>query len=558
MENFDMPEQNVSEEASRNKAQAVEFRFVSGPNNGAMLRLEAGEYFIGNTADSEVVFALDRQDSIEFVIGIGEDRDVYARSRSGTVYLYNSDGTVLEQLSPENVPLPEGTRIGVDFESLVWFGDWNAVGGRWRTVSEDEMSEAARSEPGEPPAPEAESETAPAQDSENAEEASGEAEAASGTDADSEKSGEPSSGTASGENGGTMPRKSPVSRRKQAMAVSLGLILLAVIFALQNYGAIRNFLGAEADTGKPLTLREYVTGYPDGMLELEEKMNSYVVRGAFRDENQRQLFLENLPGADKQVELNVRLVDDILNSVRHSFNFYGLRVNPVPEDDGAISIFGYVRDKYAEAEIMKSIKKDLPFVYSHLVPRFTYRSDLEERLTSLSQEAGLSILYLYGRGFIAYRGQFSMDDLSKIAFIRDEISKIVRGPVPLVSVQDLSPDELESVRGSENDVKEPAVQPGTGGMIRTSDVPARKNAGGTVRPGTSRPSSGESPASGREFSARDVASVNVSGKIGFFTAKNGILYFEGSRLPDGAVVSSIGNDLIILRKNGREVKINLK
>ena len=67
-----------------------------------------------------------------------------------------------------------------------------------------------------------------------------------------------------------------------------------------------------------------------------------------------------------------------------------------------------------------------------------------------------------------------MDDLSKIAFIRDEISKIVRGPVPLVSVQDLSPDELESVSGSENDVKEPAVQPGKGRAWPLRSVYSRK------------------------------------------------------------------------------------
>ena len=552
MEDFDMPEQNISEETA-GRAGAVEFRFVSGPNNGAMLRLEQGEYFIGNTADSEVVFALDRQESIEFVIGIGEDRDVYARSRSGTVYLYNSDGTVMGELSQENSPLPEGVRIGLDFESLVWSSDWNAAGFRWRTVSEDELA-GAGSAPEEAPAPEDSGSSG-----EQAESASEQAVAPSDDSGNSGITGEVAAGTDSGEKGETVSRKSGVSRRKQIIAVSVGLLLLAGIFALQNYGLIRDFLGAEAETGKPLTFREYIDGYPDGVLELEEKMNSYVVRGAFRDETQRMLFLKNLPAADKQVELNVRLVDDILNSVRRSFDFYGLRVNPVPAEGRSISLFGYVRDKYAEAEVMKSIKKDLPFVYSYLVPGFRYRTDLEDRLNALSRDADLAIEYLYGRGFIAYRGQFSMEELSKISFIRDEISKAVGGPVRLVSVQDLGPDELESLNNSETASKGKQVPEAIAHSGGEPKVPEKRGSGGNMRNGAGSAASEKLPGFLQgEFSARDVAAVNVSGPVSFFTAKNGSLYFEGSRLPDGSVITRIESGMIVMKRNGREIKVSLK
>ncbi len=558
MENADMtehPGQNPG------LGRTVEFRFAAGPNNGAALRLEPGEYFIGNTPDSEVVFALDRPDSIEFVLGTGESGEVYARSRAGSVYIYHEDGSRKEELSAENTPVPEGVRIGLDFESLVWFQNWTGAGTRFRMISEDEiaaLSEKARGAAEKPPEAE---EAAPDPADPDAADAPA-AEAAPETDAPENPEGSPSGDAKAAEAAGddkTPPQKKPLSRKKQILGVTLGLGILLMLLLLQNFGHLREFLVSAAAEHKPMTIREYVDTYPEGALFLEEKSNSYLIKAAFRTEEQRQRFLEGLPGPDKPLELRVRLIDEILDNLKNSFDAYGIKVNPVPGNGREIALYGYVRDQYIEADVMQKVKKDLPYLYEFLVPKFSRRSDIEEEIGALTREANLEVEYYYGRGYVVYSGMFSMDDLLKIKYIAEQVSKKAGGQVWFRRYQDLSQDELAYLESTGAAPKKESRE--------VSGVPSGKIEGAPVHPAGVPPRAGRSgsqtrdarlPGAKTEFTAKDVLSVHVAGPLPFFRNRDGVVIWQGARLSDGSVVKEIRNDSIVLEKNRKAVTVSLR
>lgn len=556
MENGDMTEhlgQNPG------PGRTVEFRFAAGPNNGAALRLEPGEYFIGNTPDSEVVFALDRPDSIEFVLGTGESGEVYARSRSGSVYIYHEDGSRKEELSSENTPVPEGARVGLDFESLVWMRNWAGAGSRFRMISEDEiaaLSEKARGAAEKTAG--AADEAAPDPADPDAADAPAAQEAAAPDDPEGSPSGAAGAPEAAGDDK-IPPQKKPLSRKKQILGVTLGLGILLMLLLLQNFGHLREFLVSAAAEHKPMTIREYVDTYPEGALFLEEKNNSYLIKAAFRTEEQRQRFLEGLPGPDKPLELRVRLIDEILDNLRNSFDAYGIRVNPVPGNGREIALHGYIRDQYIEADVMQKVKKDLPYLYEFLVPKFSHRSDIEEEISALTKEANLEAEYYYGRGYVVYNGMFSMDDLLKIKYIAEAVSKNAGGPVWFRRYQDLSQDEaayLESTGSApKKEIREVSGAPAekiTAGPVHPPGVPAGAGRGG------SQTRDVKLPGARTEFSAKDVQSVNIFGKLPFFRTRDGAVIMQGARLPDGAVVKEIRNDSIVLEKNRKTVTVSLR
>lgn len=525
----------------------AELRFLSGRNVGSVLRLVPGEYLLGNTGECDVIFGAASGEETAFRLRVGEDLSVAAASAAGAVQLFSPgaaspDGDLGEIFTPLN----PGSRLMKGSESLIWYRDWSAVSGSpsWIMITEEEYSslktrlEEALKNPSapSPAAPEG----APSGDT---------PEAASGNtpeDSAPAPGGEEAPGAAP-EGGADTPESSGAGKDRAAASSSgglrllltfAGLVVLGILLVLLNWGSLEQALFPRA--AGFADLERYTSTFKGGKLFAENRGRLYRITGVVRTEDDYTSFLEKLPRTDMPVEVNVKLLTDAISSVERAFAMYDVTVTAVPAGDH-FDVFGYILDEYALAEVLDKIRRELP-ASRYLNPRFTFRRTLQPRLQGLASSLGFGGELLYGRGYVAFSGPMSVEDVDKLGKITKDADGLVGGRVSFRRFDSLSPDAVADIRIL--NPREEAVSPVT--------VKPRRTETASIQPSKPDPLGNR-----QKFTIKQISGVRL-GKMNSVILTDGSTYFAGGKLPGNYLITRIENDFIEVEKDGKKETLRLR
>jgi type III secretion system YscD/HrpQ family protein len=532
MDNADLqstPEEN--KESQFNFQHYAEFRFIGGQSSGATLKLASGEYLIGNQDDCDIVFAPEISDPTVFKIIVSDEFIPSVSSVAGDFTLYGGNGETKALLGETPVELQSGMRIGCGTDFLVWHSNWTEYRNDWMLVSKSEI-EALTKENRASVAP---AETSGEQASgENSQDVQSDAQSAEGADAQTEEKSEKGVQTGESEKG---------KSNKRLLCTAAGLLILVMLYVSQNWGNISEFLFNGSEDEKT-ALENYVKSSPKGKLFFKDKGNIYNITGVFKNIEDYQTFVDGLPQSGKPIELNIKLLSEVIDTIKRTFRMYGLMVTPVVSDEH-FDVYGYVIDPFAEADIRQKVKKDL-MSYDFLNFHFVYRAQVEPYIADLLKEKSLDLELYFGRGFIAYKGLFSLSELEKLKEVRRVTSDFVGGDVDIRSYDSLSSEEKKEIIDSTKDsgpkktgIELPAV---ISEIMSAPKEPLR----------TDKKDTGKT-----DFSIKNITGI-TKGLQNFMTTKDGNTYFPGARLPGGYEIIKIEPEYIEVEKNGEREVIYIK
>lgn len=538
MENNDLqqdPEDN--KESQFNFQHYAEFRFIGGQSNGAALKLAPGEYLIGNQGDCDIVFAAGVSDIAVFKIIVNDECKPSVSSVNGDFTLYGGDGETKALLGSTPAELQSGVRIGCGTEFLVWHADWAEYRNDWLLVSKSEM-EALTKESREPAAEDksgtAEEAAAGDQDSPDREETAEDPEKQTEQSVDADKK-------------NSEEKQSEKKSFKRALFTVAGLVVLVMLYAAQNWGNISEFLFGISENEKTV-LENYVKSSPKGKLFFRDRGNLYNITGVFKNPEDYRAFIDGLPQCRKPIEINIKLLSEVIDTIKRTFKMYGLSVTPVVQDEH-FEVFGYVIDVFAEADILQKVKKDL-LSYEFLKIRFVHRAEIEPVITALLMEKSLDLDLYFGRGFIAYKGLFSLSDLDRLSEVKRRTSEFAGGNVDFRNYDSLSSEEKREIIDGAADIEQKIP------VTDAATLPVAEVVGSSAQEPekTEVPKNEEkSSRSSSDFSIKNIAGI-TKGPLNFITTKDGKTYFPGTRLPGGYEIVKIEPEYIEVEKDGvREI-----
>ncbi|MBQ8708661.1 MAG: hypothetical protein IJ523_11295 [Succinivibrionaceae bacterium] len=547
MENGNLADRNADDSFSFRRY--VEFRFVSGQNVGAALRLAPGSYAIGNGSDCDVVLACVSKEPVSFRVEISDELTVRACAQEGKSAL--NDGHGERALAEEPADVAEGARIGAQGEYMVWYANWSDHKDEFMFVSRSEIEMLKQN--------------AVAEDRQNAERPDAqESKQSSADDGDQDQPKSQMRTDEVGEPGEQAledqkeiePEKKKSGHGRLILTVAGLAVLLALLIA-QNYGYLKN-LFFQNENSEIALLENYVKQAKNGKLFFRDRGRIYNIRGVFKNQNDYQAFLDGLPASRKPIELNVRLLSDVLDTIRRTFKMYGLTVTPVAREEH-FDVYGYVIDEFALTEIVQKLKKDLP-AFDFLDMKFKYRSELETFIARECADAGIDVQLLFARGFLAYRGIFSLNDLSRFDEIRKKTETLVGGSVDFRNAANLSAEDLAEIDRLNKNTEAAAVAQ-TATASNPVGAPVRVEA---AKPNVASDGGNKSDErksqktdSRRDFSIKNIVGV-TRGPMNFITTKDGNKYFAGAKLPGGYTIVRIEQNYIELEKDGKKEVFKLQ
>lgn len=534
MDNSDLQTETEDRDETQFRFQQyAEFRFIGGQSNGATLKLAQGEYLIGNQDDCDVVFASGNAESAVFKITVSNDYKPSVSAVGGDISLFGGNGEVTALLGETPVELTSGSRVGIGTEYLVWHSNWEEYSNDWMLVSRSEI-EALKNEAAEQNSEEKQEEALTENSSKTPDKKS-EAE---------EKEKLPDEASKTGEGETEAEKQKSGKSHKRTLLTFAGLVILFMLYVAQNWSAFSGLFSGFSDEEKS-TLEEYVKSSPKGKLFFRDKGKLYNITGVFRNIEDYQTFIDGLPDCRKPIELNIKLLSDVIDTIKRTFKMYGLSVNPVVADEH-FDVFGYVIDAFVEADVLQKVKKDL-LSYDFLKTRFVFRTEIEPFITDLCRQYNLDIELLYGRGFIAYKGLFSLSDLDKFSEVRRLTADKVGGDVDFRSYDSLSSEEKKEL--IEQEKPETPVLVVNNPPVKEIDPAHEKHPEPKDEKTASQPK--------KDFSIKNITGI-TRGPMNFITTKDGKTYFAGARLPGGYEIIKIDPEYVEVEKDGKREILYLK
>lgn len=502
------------------------FRFVSGTYIGCALDLKEEEYYFGNTSDCDIVCGTNSEKT-EVKITVTTNGKVVVCLLLGKA-LINRQAIPLD----ESIELEQGQVLSIGTDCLMWQSDWSNFSEDWLFMSQKELNELR-----ENIALSAESENNQKNDahSEGENDLSFSEDKSEDTSELDKGSDREESNIEESKNDNAEANSSKNSRSIKILVV-VGLIVLLSLVFLMNWGYLLKNDDGKGEADSFLTLEEYVSNYQDGQLSVVDKGYSYIVRGVLPNQESLNQFISQLPANNvTPIELNIELISDLQNSLNQTFASYGITVSSVYTNNG-FEVYGYIHDSILEAEIVNKVEQDFRG-YSHVIPKMKYYVDIDKILKDKLSSLELKADYKFGRGLIAYNGNFSLDALEKLQSIKKYIMSYVNGPVIFTPYDRLPLDEEKYIaKNTEESSKED-----NGKKINKITPPQNVNYNKNVE----------------EFSVKSIVGINLS-PMSFITTKNGAKYFEGAKLPNGFIIKKIERNAIVITKDNQEQRLEIK
>lgn len=523
--------ENLGEDSSN--IMICKFRFVSGSYIGCSLDLHPEDYFIGNTEDCDVVCG-DNEQETEARLTITQDCNVFVTLLKGQISV-NSNKLVQDEVTE----LPEGSVLALGFDSLVWMSDWSKFSDNWTIMSQSQLeqlkSEAEKSH--------IELETNNSETQEDTSEVKEETETNSSENSQENNENNNETVNTDDTSGNEVEQTSKDNKGKsRKIPILIGVLVLAVLVFFMNWGYLLE-LGSSTSKEK-ISLKEYVKKYPQGKLDLLESEYLAVVRGVLPDQESLNNFIKDLPETmDKPLELNIKLISDLQLSLNKSFLSYGISVSSVYTNDG-FEVYGYIHDSLLEADIVNKVEKDFAD-FAHIIPKMTYSINIQPVMDEYLSKYGLKTDYKFGKGIIAYNGNFSLASLEKLQKLKKDVMNFVNGPVIFIPYDRVPKDEERYISSNDANQKDKAtVAP----VVLPFEQQNVQNILSTNKPTNFDETSMSS------FTIKDITGISL-GTINFFTSKSGIKYFVGGKLPDGSIVKKIEKNCITVEKENNLKKI---
>ncbi|MCR5535930.1 MAG: type III secretion system inner membrane ring subunit SctD [Succinivibrio sp.] len=296
---------------------------------------------------------------------------------------------------------------------------------------------------------------------------------------------------------------------------------------------------------------------------VEQAERGVDVRGSVVSKAQYARLCEALPKLRTFLSLNVEVRDDEILSVERDFAALGYYVRARYIEDDLISVEGYFKDAYVQADAFRSMEKKYR---SRLRGRAVYQPELSQALNAETGVRGLSTLkLLFSDGEVFYNGKTTIQDENDIELIRHATA--IRLGIPLrltkydpkktatiarfdgINVTEAAQTESELMQ----EQKEVAINRGSVPLAMDNSTLKEKVEDVAPQP-IEIPK--VLPKADPGFSVKDIMGVTLK-PMRFITLKNGRKYFEGGVLPSGYTVSKIDLDKVVITKGQDIVELKI-
>lgn len=485
----------------------MQFKFVAGPHLGAQLSLEPGSYTLGTGAECDLIVAEALEQPCTVRLMLDESGALSAALIEGSAKL---DGKALGE---EPQPWPEGTVLTIGLSALVPFSgsfsleklDLASLG----LVSAPQTAAEAQSAETEAPA---QPEEAPADTAAAAEPSFAAPEAAACAAAAAKK-----------------------QRRRLLLLTLPGLAALLLLLSALSagsylYGERAQQREAVAQAQRFLQQQGWHTvavSFADGLLRF---------KGTLPGADDLGRLAAELPPSPYAAAFEITFSAEKLQALERALGVLGAQVKAAAAADGKVSLYGYVKDPYVEAELLNAVQPY--FADLVLQPHFKYFEEALPLLQEQSRKLQLPLEWGSADTALIYSGRLTFAERGRMEELRTAVSTALGVPLKF-----LNADEARQVLIARiNDPKAVAALMQSAAGVPEAAAPTADSAAPAESTGA--------------FRVQDVIGVTMQ-PLRFITLKSGQKFFEGAVLPGGAVLQQISLDRLVLNQHGREVSYEL-
>lgn len=477
--------------------ECITFRFLSGNNLGAVFTLSVGEYTLGAGEECDIQLddaGLDAQ----VILTIGPEKQVSVRLGHGRALL---DGA---ELTSAAVPFPGGSVLALGFSALTHL----EAGQTPESVNLSTLGFVKPEAPSEESAPEGQQEL-----SEEVSEAAPVQEVA---DKPESQETEP---------GDEAERRWP--RLYRPLLTAVGLVLLGL--ALLSLIAGSALFGRRAAEREALSLAQsYLNegGYSHVEPFLSEGLLTF--KGEVSSQEAYSRLIRELPKLPYAVAFEIEVRDQLLTDIEKACAVHGASVKAAYAggDNSRILLYGYVQDPYLEAKLIEAVSEELQ--HRSLVAHFTGAEAMQRLLARLQpQELKLSLQPDLFK--IYYTGELTLSDRELLKKLEQAVAAEIKAPVVFDSVKNRDRSQIELYSFTNRDLNLATTHEKS---ENESDTDVAAVPDGRVA-----------------FNPQDIVGVTMQ-PMRFVSMADGSRYFEGSVLPDGAVLKEISVHALTLERQG--------
>ncbi|MDR0355125.1 MAG: type III secretion system inner membrane ring subunit SctD [Deltaproteobacteria bacterium] len=532
---------------------ALEFRVVSGPNVGARLSLESGQYVFGSSDEADFVFADPSVSPRHMELTIAEAGppagadggdetaegtagfSVVARPLDGPVGL---DGVVLP---PEGEPVAEGRFLTLGFTALTY----RRPGQAWGPIDLIDRSLALKLA-GDSPAKEAGGAGSPAAEaglgaSAGEEAAAGEKKEATGFSAEEERAALSAAGEAQAagqaqetdEVDGTDEEVDEAdSAKRKNKGSSVKTILFALILAVVLFFLVFDFGDRETVVSQEDELSRTLAANGFGQLSVVDLSYGLEVEGFLNDDQELARLVELVKNRPVKTFLRISIRHDVFRAAQEALTSYGFFPKIVPQENGEALVSVYMLDAATADRAFAELARDVPDFRP--VRKVVDRTVIEPLLNQALLSAGLTGLELVFRpGRVDVQAPRDFDAMSAVASAFQEAANRAQTPIRY--------DLLTGFAAPEAAASVSLAPP-------PPALPASLEAAGPSEP------EGDSNA---PLSSLKIVGVTTE-PMRFISTRDGHKLFEGSALSGGWIIDSITAESIVLTRDDDTLTYSLE
>lgn len=485
-----MSDPQLFDEAPSKDSGTLQFRVVSGPNMGATLALSAGRYLIGTSAAAEILLQEPcAQEPCLVALTLDDALKVSVTLEQGAAKLA---GVSLSQ--GQSTAMDAGELLVIGLSALTYLAEG-------QSLEQLDLSALGLVAPAPQPAAEPEPPT------EAKEAAEAQAPAAPATEPE--------------------PAAEPVAEAKPSRALylwtALGLLLCALALGALVVGSSWSQSQAQADAALAQA-KAYLTDPDFAEVTVQLKQQTLYFTGTLPSAESFLRFTEELPAFPYGVVLNLTVRDRTLLALEHSAAVYGATVTARyrPGSDGqVIELYGYVKDPYVEAALIKQLNAAQPHVT--LQPHLSYEPQVRRLMTDLCPAALHPVTFAYENLGVYYEGALTLEQAQALAELNAALNHALKTTHFALKPRP-SPQQIATLERTA-----PAAP--TAPTAQTAPAPEVD------------PQLGFDPA--------DIVGVTLH-PMRFVSMKDGSKFFEGALLPNGCILKTIALDHLVLQQ-GSEV-----
>ena len=223
-------------------------------------------------------------------------------------------------------------------------------------------------------------------------------------------------------------------------------------------------------------------------------------------------------------------------ALERALGVLGAQVKAAAAADGKVSLYGYVKDPYVEAELLSAVQPY--FADLVLQPHFKYFEEALPLLQEQSRKLQLPLEWGSADTALIYSGRLTFAERGRMEKLRTAVSTALGVPLKFLSADDARQVLIARI----NDPKAVAALMQSAAGVPEAAAPTADSAAPAESTGA--------------FRVQDVIGVTMQ-PLRFITLKSGQKFFEGAVLPGGAVLQQISLDRLVLNQHGREVSYEL-